>query len=182
MIATAVRLDIGAGTDPHGPGWTTVDAYTGADVKAQMWALPFHDGAVDEIWSSHALEHVALADIAPTLSEWFRVLRPGGKATIQVPDLDYAARYWLDHPGEPWALALLFGNQAHPGEFHRTGWNLSTFRADLLTAGFRIDVLSTVWDYDQETVRAEVTRPHTRPDWEVLPNGTVDNEGVRGTP
>ena len=159
MIETALRLDIGAGTAPHAPGWTTVDAFCPSDVKAQMWALPFRDGAVDEIWSSHALEHVALADVAPALAEWFRVLRPGGTAVIQVPNLDYAAEFWLRHPGDPWSLQILFGLQSHPGEFHRTGWNLRTLGEALTTAGFRIDALSVTWDYDQETIRAEVTRP-----------------------
>src|ERR1035437_398855 len=115
-----MKLDIGAGPIRHAADFTTVDAFTGADVNAQMWALPFPDGSVDEIWSSHALEHVPLERVAPTLAEWFRVLRPGGTAVIQVPNLDYAARYWLDHPGETWALQIIFGNQAHEGEFHRT--------------------------------------------------------------
>ncbi len=174
MIGIAVRLDVGAGSDsqgenerraakglPHRPAgdWTTVDAFVGADVKAQMWALPFRDGAVDEIWSSHALEHIRPADVAPTLTEWFRVLRPGGTAVIQVPNLDYVARYWLEHPGETWALQILFGLQSHAGEVHRTGWNLGTLEAALATAGFRIDALTVTWDYDQETLRAEVTRP-----------------------
>jgi SAM-dependent methyltransferase len=174
MIETAIRLDIGAGADSQGENdqraakglqhrpmgdWTTVDAFTGADVKAQMWALPFRDGTVDEIWSSHALEHVARVDVAPTLAEWFRVLRPGGTAVIQVPNLDYAAEFWLRHPGDPWAMAILFGLQSHAGEFHRTGWNPATLRADLGAAGFDIAVLDVTWDYDQETIRAEVTRP-----------------------
>jgi SAM-dependent methyltransferase len=172
MIATSIRLDIGAGDKaeiderqklrfparPEGT-WVTVDAFTAADVRAEMWALPFADGEVAEIWSSHALEHLAVADTDRTLAEWLRVLRPGGTATIQVPNLDYAARYWLEHPSDPWALAILFGNQRHEGEFHRTGWNPETFRAELEAIGFRIDGLAITWDYDQETIRAEVTRP-----------------------
>lgn len=172
---TLLRLDIGAGADPIGeeearaakglphrpPGaWTTVDAFTEADVRADMWELPFPDGTVDEIWSSHALEHVALADVDRTLREWFRVLRPGGKATIQVPNLDYAARYWLEHQGDPWALHLLFGNQTHAGDFHRTGWSPTTLHVALRAAGFVGYLnMTVVDDYAQETIRAEVVRP-----------------------
>jgi SAM-dependent methyltransferase len=158
VTATDLRLDIGAGPIRHAPDFLTVDAFTKADVSAQMWALPFPDGAVDEIWSSHALEHVALVDVDPTLREWFRVLRPGGTAIIQVPNLDYACRYWLEHPGEPWALAILFGNQAHAGEFHRTGWSPATFLAALESAGF-VGTVRITNDYAQETLRAQVTRP-----------------------
>jgi predicted SAM-dependent methyltransferase len=149
-----VKLDIGAGPIRHASDFKTVDAFTGADIRAEMWALPLADASVDEIWSSHALEHVPLAQVAPTLAEWFRVLRPGGTAVIQVPNLDYACRYWLDHPGETWAQQIIFGNQAHEGEFHKTGWSLATFRAAIEAAGF-VTTVETTWDYEQETLRAE---------------------------
>ena len=41
----------------------------------------------------------------------------------------------------------------------RTGWSPATLRADLEAAGFRVDTLEVTWDYDQETIRAEVSRP-----------------------
>jgi predicted SAM-dependent methyltransferase len=162
LVTPPFRVDIGAGTNPHAPGWSTVDRYTPATFKAEMWELPFTAGSVDELWSSHALEHVPTAQVLPTLREWFRVLRPGAAATIQVPNLDYAVRFWLEHPGEPWALAILFGNQAHEGEFHHTGWTPDTFRSDLQAAGFAVEELTVVWLYDQETIRAQVRRPLTR--------------------
>jgi predicted SAM-dependent methyltransferase len=172
VIAAVVRLDIGSGAAaesvnaeravagfPHRPPgpWLNVDAYAPADVSAEMWDLPFPDGSVDEIWSSHALEHVALADVARTLAEWFRVLRPGGTAVIQVPDFAHAARYWLDNPGARWAQQLVWGMQSHAGDFHRCGWSEETFRAELLAAGFA-GTVSSVWDYGQQTLRAEVRK------------------------
>ena len=155
---TALRLDIGAGPLRHN-GFTTVDAFTDADIRAKMWDLPLAAGTVDEIWSSHALEHVPLEQVAPTLAEWFRVLREGGTAIIQVPNLDYACHYWLSHPGETWALQIIFGNQAHKGEFHQTGWSPATLRAAIEAAGFVVDRLAVTDDYNQETLRAEVQKP-----------------------
>ena len=153
-----MKLDIGPGpVTRHGPDFVTVDAYCPADIAAQMWDLPLDDGAVEEIWASHVLEHVPLERVGPTLREWRRVLAPTGTATISVPNLDYAARYWLKHPGEPWALAILFGNQKHEGEFHKTGWSPRTFRSALTGAGFHVRSLKDIWDHRQQTLRAVVT-------------------------
>jgi predicted SAM-dependent methyltransferase len=93
------------------------------------------------------------------LAEWLRVLRPGGLLTLQVPSLDYACRYWLAHQGELWAHQILFGNQAHAGEFHRTGWSAATLRSALEAAGFRVHDVDVVWDYAQDTLRAQALRP-----------------------
>ncbi len=154
-----MKLDIGAGSvAAHEPDFLTVDAYAPADVTAQMWDLPFPDGSVDEIWTSHALEHVPRERVIPTLTEWVRVLCPGGKATISVPDLDYATRYWSRHRGEEWALQMLFGNQLHEGEFHKTGWTSRSLHLDLVAAGFKVKNVQRIWDHNQQTLRASVVR------------------------
>jgi SAM-dependent methyltransferase len=167
---TPLRLDIGAGAldvptlvsiggvaRPDG-AWTTVDAYTPADIRAEMWRLPLPDGSVEAIWSSHALEHVPREMVQPTLREWLRVLRPGGKVTIRVPNLNYACAHWLAHPEDPFAIKALFGSQDHEGEFHKHGWNLASFRADLSAADFALDSLTTEQSYGQQTLVAEVHR------------------------
>ena len=54
-----------------------------ADVNADIRALPFEDNSFDFILCNHVLEHVD--DDLKAMSELFRVLKPGGKAVIQVP-------------------------------------------------------------------------------------------------
>ena len=46
--------------------------------------LPFKDGTLDFVHSSHLLED--FVDWTPILSEWDRVLKPGGYMIIAVPD------------------------------------------------------------------------------------------------
>lgn len=46
--------------------------------------LPFDDGSLDFLYSSHLLEDYL--DWLPVLKEWTRVLKPGGKLIILVPD------------------------------------------------------------------------------------------------
>ena len=153
-----MKLDIGCGPIPHAADFRTVDLYYPADIHAPMWELPLSDGSVDVIWSAHALEHVAGSMVLPTLREWHRVLSPTGYAEILVPDLDYVARYWLEHPGTPRALDIMFGNQTNEGQFHKTGWNRPSFRAALKEAGFSSVSTSTIRSHGQETIRAVARR------------------------
>lgn len=52
--------------------------------KDGMLNLPFKDGVLDFVYSSHLLED--FADWTPLLREWIRVLRPGGKLIVLIPD------------------------------------------------------------------------------------------------
>lgn len=75
--------------------------------------LPFVNNSLDFVYSSHLLEDYA--DWNPVLDEWVRVLKPGGRLIILVPDKDL------------WAEAIARGqppNCAHkkepkPGELTR---------------------------------------------------------------
>jgi SAM-dependent methyltransferase len=50
------------------------------------WTLPFQDGELDYVYSSHFLEHVN--DYEHYISEMFRVVRVGGYVVIVVPHRD----------------------------------------------------------------------------------------------
>jgi SAM-dependent methyltransferase len=64
----------------HGRGVDQVD------VVAEASDLPFADGELDYVASSHVLEH--LPDIFSAWLEWWRVLRPGGISFMIVPKRD----------------------------------------------------------------------------------------------
>jgi SAM-dependent methyltransferase len=84
-MAGDVILDVGyrGGFDnptpvfPHAIGVDT--DYPGYDGSR----LPFEDGTVDTVYSSHMLEHVA--DYVATIRDWHRVLRVGGFIVCVVP-------------------------------------------------------------------------------------------------
>lgn len=156
-----MKLDIGAGEkfSRRDGSWMTVDKYSKADFQTDMWDLPMEDGTVDAIWSSHALEHVPRERVIPTLTEWHRVLKVGSPCVIQVPDLDYIARIWLQWGNEA-ALVGVFGGQDHEGEFHKTGWNLAGLCKDVESVGFTIKESKTFWtpDYTQYSLRVEAIK------------------------
>lgn len=78
-----IRLNIGAG-ERNLPGFIPLDGKQGHDATR----LDYPNGSVDEIYSSHCLEHIHHRSTLATLAEWVRVLKPGGRIRIAVPDFD----------------------------------------------------------------------------------------------
>ena len=49
--------------------------------------FPIPDNSVDEILTVHVIEHIDRWAIEDTLTEWHRILRPGGQLSTEWPDL-----------------------------------------------------------------------------------------------
>lgn len=92
-----MKLNLGSGHD-YRPGFVNIDA--GPFKKDRDWdvfaRLPLADGAVEEIVAIDVLEHAPWPRTEAILREWVRVLRPGGKITLQVPNLPYLCQEYLD--------------------------------------------------------------------------------------
>lgn len=91
---------------------------------------------------SHTLEHNGYHGVHKTLSEWFRVLKPGGMVFISVPDLEVLARLYLDPAASAnfekrWMLTMMmFGGQADEYDFHKIGFSFQLLERLLLAHGF----------------------------------------------
>ncbi len=57
--------------------------------------LPFQDGIVDAVYSSHLIEHLPATIARYFVQESFRVLRPGGVLRLVTPDLEKLAFEYL---------------------------------------------------------------------------------------
>ncbi|MFM2486759.1 methyltransferase domain-containing protein [Celerinatantimonas yamalensis] len=80
-LAGNTVLDIGGGQGPAVTPWATIMDLATPDYDGEH--LPYADGVVDAVFSSHCLEHVT--DPIATLQEWYRVLKLGGFMVISVP-------------------------------------------------------------------------------------------------
>jgi predicted SAM-dependent methyltransferase len=152
-----IKLDVGCGMAKR-EGYVGVDIHpdTQADVVAPMWNLPYEADSVDEIYSSHALEHIPQDHVLPTLREWRRVIKPDGLIIIRVPDLMWICREFLNNPVMGWRLATVFGAQTHPGEFHQTGFTEGWMKHHYLpSAGLNLLKFERLWTHEQETMSFE---------------------------
>lgn len=140
-----IRLNIGAGGKRY-PGWIGVDAVerSGADVIAMADNLPFEDCTVDEVMAIHVLEHIVPWDVQATLAEWFRVLKPGSKIILEMPDIIKCCQNIIDgvvkggkHPDQLgyWGA---FGDPRLRDVFmlHRWGYTFKTLKPMMEEAGF----------------------------------------------
>jgi SAM-dependent methyltransferase len=133
-----IRLDIGAG--PHRlPDFIPVDCKNGGEafplsVPEMGGAVP--DQSVDEIRASHVLEHFSHLARRDVLAEWVRVLKPGGKLRIAVPDFDriIAARA----AGMPWPIEqYLMGGHTDDADMHGGIFDEPGTARMMRTAGLR---------------------------------------------
>lgn len=113
------KIEIGGGPFPQ-PGYIHVDIDTRArhlEAFAPAWDLPFPDGWAEEIVAVHSLEHVYPPMLVPTLKEWRRVLAPGGRVRVHVPNTEELFTSFLASPvEEKWrTMGAMLGMYCHPG-------------------------------------------------------------------
>ena len=158
MSTTPRRLEIGPGDAPLSPDWETLDVSPGATYQANWGEESLHlpDNTFDEVYSSHALEHVPWHQTVFALQEVLRILKPGGQFEVWVPNFAYIVDCYrtrrcgdawrrLNEKGDPmvWVNARIFTYGPEPN------WHRATFDADFLAqrlveAGFeRIRITTT---------------------------------------
>ena len=142
-----VVLSVGAGGDlcEYWTGYKVVrldiDPNTKPDVVASMTAMG-DIGPFDVVYCCHALEHLYPHDVSRALSEFHRVLKPGGRAVILVPDLEGVAPTDDDLPamGGLSGLSLFYGDareiEGNPYMAHHSGFIASTLHKCIEAAGF----------------------------------------------
>ena len=129
-------------------GFLNMDANPrcGCDLVAHVDKIKLYSDSVGAIYSSHVFEHIPRADAARILAEWYRVLRPGGKLYICVPDEEALFRIYLDNlplygteEGKylvDRACYLTYGGQTNRHDFHFYGYSFATLRYLLEATGF----------------------------------------------
>lgn len=91
-------LNLGCGSVYHSD-WTNVDL-NGAEGITQhdlYNGIPFEDEAFDAVYTSDLIEHLHRRYVPEFLRECYRVLRPGGLIRVAIPDLEAAARSYLNN-------------------------------------------------------------------------------------
>jgi SAM-dependent methyltransferase len=157
------RLNLGCGFDRR-DGYLNVDLHDfhHPDLVGDVRSLPMlPTGGYDEVLAIDVLEHLRREDGPVALCEWARLLEPGGRLVLRVPNLLALARLLYDDredlDRQRVLLQCLFGTQAYDGDFHLNGYTEMLLRDELRLAGF--DCVSVEpkdeWLFDVVAVRVE---------------------------
>lgn len=126
-------------------GWTIVAAAAGPDVGVvsdPRTLDAFADESVDAIYAGWFYQRLSFRDELPqALAAAHRVLKPGGTLRIAVPDFELLCGLMLN-PSIPRnelfsIMSLIYGDQAAPDRFNRTGFTTDFIGAFLKQAGFK---------------------------------------------
>ena len=159
------RLHIGGET--RSPDWEVLNAVPGDHVDHMGDAADmseFDDNTFSELYASHILEHLDYVDeINQALIEWHRVLTPGGKLYISVPDLDRLAALFLDRenftPDERFdIMRIIFGGHTSEYDYHVVGLNEEFLSSYLAVSGFvnirRVESFGIFTDTSEMRIRS----------------------------
>jgi len=147
-----VYINLGSGGDSFS-GFIGIDFFGdptayGADLR---YPLLIDDDTVDGIFTEHTLEHLTYDEDARLLQECFRILKPGGRIRVVLPDVSLFAKHYAAGDTAWFAqweqlvlaprgrklvspmTAISFVTQ----EFgHRSAWDMTTVERFLTAAGF----------------------------------------------
>ncbi|MFX0141167.1 MAG: methyltransferase domain-containing protein, partial [Candidatus Hodarchaeota archaeon] len=172
-----LKLNLGCGNEKK-EDWVNIDI--DRRVKPDLIAdaknlYMFYDETIDEIICYHLFEHFIYSEAIKALSEWYRILKPGGKLSIELPDLDRCVEIlskknapfdWYDNaqnPPEKFALGGIYGwlpeinpktsNKVNLLHIHKYGWTYKTIKYELEKVGFRkIKRVSIIQNYRPSTI------------------------------
>lgn len=131
-----MKLNLGCSNRPL-PGYINIDiSGTHADVLADIRTLPYESSSVDEIYASHVLEHFGRHEFMDVLREWRRVLKPGARIYIAVPDIESAFKYYQKTGNLKVLYGQFWGGQRNEYDYHKFGYTFDTLAEYLNQVGF----------------------------------------------
>lgn len=118
--------------------------------------LPVADNSCDGVYCSHTLEHLSLEDFRLSLRNTWRILKPGGIFRCVVPDLEIAARDYLQALDKnekdasiQFLSSVMLGQRTRPrgtknlvkamfgNSHHLWMWDIQSLADELQQAGFK---------------------------------------------
>ena len=138
-IDNSVNLHLGCGYVNH-PSFINIDALPAPHIhylRSIDNLSPFQDNTIDLVYASHCLEHFPYREVPKVLSEWYRVLKPGGILRISVPDFDKITEIYLSNDRDIDKIqSLLLGGQDYKLNFHMSVFNEESLCSLLQNSGF----------------------------------------------
>lgn len=143
MMKMSRRLHIGGTVKTD--GWEVLNANPAPYVDHVCNANDlsrFSDNTFNDIYASHVVEHLDYKDeLKNTLTDWNRVLVPGGKLYISVPDMDVLARMFINKSllgvnERFFVMRMMFGGHVDKYDYHAVGLNEEFLSEFLKVSGY----------------------------------------------
>lgn len=163
VSGTSLELGSGKSPDPEYDIHVDIDPQHNPDIVADALDLHmFEDNTFDKVKVVDVLEHISYRETSKALKEWHRVMKPGGRIYIQVPECSKAIEMWQrgklvkqpDLPDLPMVnLAWLIMGGHFDNDYtkdpdtwthnaHHAMFDVPTLKWYLNEAGFEIESLS----------------------------------------
>lgn len=103
-------INIGGGKSFLHMRWVNLDSNVSSHNRTPFYltescTFPIADSSLSHAWSSHSLEHLDDETVDRVMTETFRVLKPGGRFTICLPDFHGLMEAWRQNDLEAIASA-----------------------------------------------------------------------------
>lgn len=97
----------------------------------------YTDNSVDEIYASHLLDHLSRNEqLDNTLSEWYRVLKPGGILRVAVSDFEKTVKMYNEGVDLERLWGTIVGGQKTDYDCHKCTFDFTVLRRYLEKHGF----------------------------------------------
>jgi SAM-dependent methyltransferase len=178
-----MKLHIGCGNNIK-EGYVNVDKYV-KNVSIKNWDifnLPIDENSVDEVLAEHLAEHLTFQEEKEFFLEMYRVLKMGGKLILEVPDIEWVLRTFLEAKDDfkdfyqvgavdhyfgnglqldnRWSLlaTAIWGNQNGEGQFHKNGYTVDKLKAIAHILKFRNFTATTDFKKGTQVIIAILTK------------------------
>lgn len=171
----SIKLNLGAGKD-HKEGWINadIDKTTQPDQIIDLSKpLPFKDAFVDEILLQDVLEHFLKVDGENLIAEISRVLKPGGKFSLRIPNVEQIYSQFKEDPGV--LMEFLYGTTEKNGIWgvHKYGYTSETLTKLLKTHQFdhievkfeTTNLVASCQKSNEEKLKPNILVVQQAPDW-----------------
>jgi len=139
-----VKINIGCGPMVL-DGWTNCDIQVSPkaprppEILCDVKSIPLEDECADVVMALHLLEHFYQWEAPAVVQEWRRLLKPGGKLILELPNLEAACRNLLKGMKDQMSMWPLYGDPGHKDPYmcHRWGYTPKTVTRFLKQQGFK---------------------------------------------
>lgn len=135
------KIDMGCGLNTKKPlnDWIHLDGDEGPHIElvCDFADIPLDDNSIDEIWAGDVVEHIPAWKLNTVMTEWKRILKPGGIFGGTTPSLDFNVRQYTEGKiAYDWLIQNLYGDRAGYPHQHYILYNYEHLVKMLLRSGF----------------------------------------------